>query len=96
MNFQDIFYKGSSAIFICLQILATYVGFVAFFYASIQIIFSYALSLVTNCLSNEWFSFISNMFWLFLSIPFINLLVVINIQLIGYSKVRKILSEKSV
>lgn len=82
MNCKDIFYKGSSIILICLQIFTTYVGFVAFFYVSIQIIFSYPLSLISNCLSKDWFSFISNFFWLFISVPYIHLLVVLNIKII--------------
>ncbi|KAK8850028.1 hypothetical protein M9Y10_018139 [Tritrichomonas musculus] len=82
MNCKDVFYKGSSIILICLQIFTTYVGFVAFFYVSIQIIFSYPLSLISNCLSKDWFSFISNFFWLFISVPYIHLLVVLNIKII--------------
>lgn len=78
MNIKDIFYKGASAILICLQIFTTYVGFVAFFYASLQIVFSYVLALISNCLSSDWFAFISNIFWLFASIPYIHLIVVIN------------------
>lgn len=81
-NCKDILYKGSSAILIFLQIFTTYVGFVAFFYASIQIIFSYGLALVSNYLTADWFAFISNLLWLFASIPYIHIIVVINIQII--------------
>lgn len=82
MNCKDVLFIGSASIFIGLQIFTTYVGFVAFFYASLQIIFSYMLALISNCLTKDWFSFISNFFWLFASIPYIHLIVVINAEII--------------
>lgn len=82
MKVSDVLYKIGTGLILCLQFFATYVGFVTFFYASVQILFSYFLALVTDCLSNDFFSLFSNFLWIFASIPFIFILVVVNFQTI--------------
>ena len=72
----------------------TYVSFVVFLCCSVQLVFSYFISFVTSALINDWYDFGNNILWVIYSIPYIHLLLGINLKIIRsyFKNIWKILS----
>ncbi|OHT05774.1 hypothetical protein TRFO_26461 [Tritrichomonas foetus] len=83
-----------SFVLITTLFVTTYVSFVIFLCCSVQMVFSYFISFITSALTRDWYDFINNIIWMFYSIPYVHLLLGINLKIIKsyFHNIWKVLS----